>query len=168
MAVKYDLSALAPAGRVRITSALDELGIMYNYLNEQLTVDESNEDVVDEVVGSSERIESAISAIEESQANQYSGRSPFSCELCGAVPAALLTLRRQVGLVVVAQTYSVDALLCQACGESVYKDFQKQTALKGWTGVRSALMNPVVLGTNANNIKRHRETIHQLKREYNL
>jgi Zn-dependent membrane protease YugP len=63
---------------------------------------------------------------------------------------------RSVALIVILIVTSGAA--AQRAAEA-YKQFQKSTAIKGWTGVRSALMNPIVLGTNAVNRNKHRRKL---------
>jgi hypothetical protein len=41
----------------------------------------------------------------------------------------------------------------------VFKDFQKQTAIKGWLGIWSVVSNPVVMATNAKNRRKHRKVL---------
>jgi hypothetical protein len=165
MTIRYDLSELAPAARVGITRHLDELGMMYNLREHILSVSDKDEVTVDAVISRFERMEEALEQLQSDARQVFAGASTFPCEVCGSRPAAPLELRRQVGLVVVLQTYTAESILCSFCAELAYKDFQKQTAVKGWTGVRSALMNPVILVSNANNIKKHREEISRLKSE---
>jgi len=85
-------------------------------------------------------------------------QSPY-CQICGQTPAAPIDLRRQVGMVVLMKTYTSEMTLCSSCADEAYRQFQKSTAIKGWTGIRSALMNPIVIGTNAVNKSKHRKNL---------
>lgn len=78
-----------------------------------------------------------------------------ACDLCGQRPAARIKLKRGVGMVLVAKTYTAEANLCANCAASVTSEFQKKTALQGWTSPRSALTNPFFLASNAVNKARH-------------
>lgn len=162
MTVRYDLGDLPPAARLGIAKQLDSLGILYNLHNNVLTVADHEENRVDDVISRQEQIEKFFEQTEAEARAEASGDLTRPCELCGGRPAAMLSIRRQVGLVLVMRTYSADAMVCGKCGDEIYRTFQKQTAVKGWTGVRSALFNPVIIATNANNIRKHREEISRL------
>lgn len=78
-----------------------------------------------------------------------------TCDMCGQRPAARIKLKRGVGMVLVAKTYTTEANLCANCAASATSEFQKKTALQGWTSPRSALTNPIFLASNAVNKARH-------------
>jgi len=162
--INYDLSELGAAARERIEESLTLAKILYLLDKETLSIDKSDEVKVDEIISATESIEEFFEAAQSEARAVRSGTVGRACELCGSRPAASLSLRRQVGMVIVMRQYEVDAVLCSSCAERSYVDFQKQTAIKGWTGVRSALMNPVMLSANLVNIRRHREQINQLRR----
>ena len=164
MRINYDLSELGPAAREGIEKALVRSKILYLLDEKSLSVDKNDEARVDEIIAASEKVDSYFASVQSDARAVQEGTLGRSCENCGTRPAAPLALRRQVGMVVIMRQYEIDAVLCGECGERAYVDFQKQTALKGWTGVRSALMNPVMLSANAVNIRRHREQIDQLRR----
>ena len=164
MAIKYNLSQSPPALRVDVSKALNERGILFNMNDGMLLISDSDEETVDEIIALYEQVEEFHQAAQDEAVAIKSGYLAQSCELCGTRPAAPLALKRQVGMVVVMSMYRADLVLCGTCGDAAYKEFQKQTAIKGWTGMRSALMNPVVLGTNAAAIKKHREAIAELRR----
>ena len=164
MTVKYDFSDYGPAFRVNVSKALNEQGILFNLSDGVLSVADSDEEAVDAIVAAYEALENFHESAEQEAIDIKAGNTTAACELCGQRPAAELALKRQVGMVVVVSTYRAELILCGSCGDAAYKELQKQTAIKGWTGVRSALMNPVVLGTNAAAIKKHRETIAALTR----
>lgn len=81
------------------------------------------------------------------------------CEVCGARPAARIKLRRGVGLVLMAKTYTADINLCASCADEGFKEFQKKTALQGWTSPRSALANPFYIASNAISKAKHKREI---------
>jgi hypothetical protein len=164
MRINYDLSELGAAARERIEEILIRENILHLLNKVTLSVDKSDEVKVDEIIAVTESIEEFFETTQSEARNVRSGIVGRVCELCGIRPAAPLSLRRQVGMVIVMRQYEVDAVLCSPCAERSYVDFQKQTAIKGWTGVRSALMNPVMLSANLVNIRRHREQINQLRR----
>ena len=157
--IRYDLSDLDPAVRVEVMKEVNRRGIFNTYVDHVLSVSEEYEAAVDELVTIEElRAESQ----KESEAQYHrlrSGAEAASCETCGRSPAAQLVLRRQVGMVVVSKTETFESYLCRQCGENMRRWVQKQSALKGWTGVKSALMNPVVLGINERNYAKFLQTL---------
>jgi hypothetical protein len=163
MTVKYDLSTVEPAVRVGVSKELTALGVLFNLHDGVLSVSDADEEVVDAVIAKHEQIEEVLESMEQTAKGVRAGTASPNCEICGRQPAAFLELRRQVGMVVAMTTYRSETMACGDCANAAYKEFQKQTAIKGWTGVRSALMNPVVLATNANAIKKHRDELASLK-----
>ena len=85
--------------------------------------------------------------------------SLIPCELCGQRPAARIKLKRGVGMIIAARTVSADVTLCESCAASATAEFQKKTALQGWTSPRSALSNPFFLASNAVNRARHKRNL---------
>ena len=81
------------------------------------------------------------------------------CQVCGASPAAQIKLRRGVGMVVVARTYTSDAMLCDKCASAATTEYQSKTAVQGWTSPRSALANPFYLASNAVNRAKHKKRL---------
>lgn len=152
--IRYDLSDLDPAIRVALLDEVNRLGILNTYVGHVLSVPEEHEVTVDALIAN-EEARGAVQLEFETEARQVKAgtRSP-RCETCGSTPAAQLVLRRQVGMVVALKTEIFDPVLCRPCGERFRKWVQKQNAIKGWTGVKSALMNPVVIGTNERNYAR--------------
>jgi hypothetical protein len=163
MTVKYNLSTVEPAVRVGVSRELTALGVLFNLHDGVLSVSDADEEAVDAVIAKHEQIEEVLESMQQTAKGVRAGTMSPNCEICGRVPAAHLELRRQVGMVVVMTTYRSEIIACEDCATAAYREFQKQTAIKGWTGVRSALMNPVVLAANANAIKKHRDEIASLK-----
>lgn len=163
MTVKYNLSTVEPAVRVGVSRELTALGVLFNLHDGVLSVSDADEEVVDAVIAKHEQIEEVLESMQQTAKGVRAGTMSPNCEICGRQPAALLELRRQVGMVVVMTTYRSENIVCGDCANAAYKEFQQQTAIKGWTGVHSALMNPVVLATNAKAIKKHRDEIASLK-----
>ena len=163
MTVKYNLSTVEPAVRVGVSRELSALGVLFNLHDGVLSVSDTDEEAVDAVIAKHEQIEEVLESMQQTAKGIRAGTMSPNCEICGRQPAALLELRRQVGMVVVMTTHRSEIIACGDCANAAYREFQKQTAIKGWTGVRSAMMNPVVLATNANAIKKHRDEIASLK-----
>lgn len=156
---RYDVSEMEPLARRSMIRELDARKIQFRMEAGVLTVQKHDESDVDAIIAESE---SRVANLEAHQtlAREVDGglRAP-SCDVCGATPAAPIDLRRQVGTVLVMKSYRAQATLCEGCADEAYKQFQKSTAIKGWTGVRSAIMNPIVLGTNAYNRNKHKKKL---------
>jgi hypothetical protein len=158
--LSYDVSLLEPIERALLGQVLDRREIAHEMYDGVLVVALRDEADVDEIISGVENYAGELRAEGERDEKIRAGdRSLQRCEFCGASPAAPLRLRRQVGMVIVSSTHTFDALLCNTCASTATRSFQKQTAIKGWTGIRSALMNPVVLTSNAKNRRRHRKQI---------
>lgn len=157
--IRYDLSDLDPAVRADVLREVNHRGILHTYIDHVLSVADEFESAVDALV-EVEEIRGDFQRSHEHELQMiHAGLRSNSCEQCGDSPAAQLVLRRQVGMIVVSSTETFDAFLCRGCGENLRKWIQKQNAIKGWTGVKSALMNPVVLGTNERNYARFLESL---------
>ena len=157
--VRYDISKFQPYETAYLQELLSDAEIKFEITGGILSVPRSHELEVDKAISASEQALKTIE-LEQSTAREiHSGRLAPSCEICGRSPAAALDLRRQVGMVVVMKTYRSEMTLCNSCASEAYKQFQKSTAIKGWTGVKSALMNPIVLGTNTINRNKHRKKL---------
>ena len=165
--VRYDLSALDAAERVVIINDLEESDINHQFEDGVLTIGRGDEAAVDQIIEEAEEWgEQQREYRQQADTVLAGGASPdqarcegFDVEYCGNSPAAVLVLRRQVGQVIMSTNYQVQLALCDACGEKAFKDFQKQTAIKGWLGIRSAAMNPVVMVANLKNRQKHRKAL---------
>jgi hypothetical protein len=151
--IRYDLSDVDAVVRVSVLRSINDRGIMNTYANGTLSVGNEFEEIVDQIVSDAET-RGAIAASNQEHSRAITlGLRPMECEECANTPAASLTLRRQVGMIVVMKTETIEAVLCHSCGEELRKWIQKQNALKGWTGLRSAAMNPAVIASNEKNYK---------------
>jgi hypothetical protein len=69
------------------------------------------------------------------------------CEVCGAQPAAAVTVRAHQGMIVVMRTVTRRGVLCRTCGLAVYRKMTSDTLVTGWWGLFSLFVTPfVVLG----------------------
>ncbi|MFD3515989.1 hypothetical protein [Streptomyces sp. NPDC058657] len=69
------------------------------------------------------------------------------CEVCGARPAAGVTVRSHQGMVVIMRTVTRRAVYCRTCGLAVYRQLTSSTLVTGWWGFFSLFVTPfVVLG----------------------
>jgi hypothetical protein len=158
--IRYDISGLEPAERKLILESLVSGEIVHSVDGLVLTVDRKSEADVDAIIEVWEQWGEEARRSASLQKRVSSGDlSARVCELCGNMPAASITLRRQVGMVIMRTHYQSDLVLCDPCGQAVTKEFQKQTALKGWTGVYSAMTNPFVIAANSKNRRRHKNEL---------
>lgn len=157
--IRYDISELDPLVITALVHDLNVGQIEFTLDDNVLSVPKSQELQVDAHIARNEAAVNEIESIQQNARLEKSGQQSPSCEICGERPAAPIDLRRQVGMVVVMRQYSATAVLCERCAHKAYAEFQKSTALKGWTGIKSALMNPVVIGANAVNKRRHKDKI---------
>ena len=151
----YDLVDYTSVERQMVRQVLTESGIAFQLTSVNLIIKKSNEFQVDAVLRG---IELLSEAKQDQVASSNENLAP-SCEICGSRPAARIILRRHVGFLIVGTTYTVDDILCDDCGSKATKEFQMETAKKGWTGVHSALINPIVITTNARNRQTHRKKL---------
>jgi len=161
--VRYDISKFHSYETAYLQERLSDAEIKFEITDGILSVPRSHELEVDKAISESERALEAIESRQSTAREIHSGRLAPSCEICGRSPAAPLDLRRQVGMIIVMKTYRSEMTLCDSCATEAYKQFQKSTAIKGWTGVKSALMNPIVLGTNTINRNKHRKKLQEGK-----
>ncbi|MFB6614136.1 hypothetical protein ACFCV9_07950 [Streptomyces sp. NPDC056367] len=54
------------------------------------------------------------------------------CRSCGAQPAAEVTVRAHMGLLIVMRFFKVDGPFCKSCGTSVVRDMTTNTLGMGW------------------------------------
>ena len=151
----YDLANYSSVERQMVRQVLTESGIAFQLTNVNLTVRKSNEFQVDAVLSGIE----LLSEVKKDEVTSSSENLEPSCEICGSRPAAQIILRRHVGFLIVGTTHTADHVLCDDCGSKATKEFQVETAKKGWTGVHSALINPIVITTNARNRQTHRNKL---------
>ena len=165
--VRYDLSALDAAERFAIIGNLDELNISYQFDDGVLAVGCADEASVDQIVAEAEEWGAQQREFRQQADTVIAGEARpdqmrcegFDVDYCGNSPAAKIVLRRQTGQVIVQTSYQSELVLCDECGEKAFKYFQKQTAVKGWLGIRSAATNPILLATNAKHRKKHRQDL---------
>lgn len=155
--VRYDISELHALEVQFLTSGLETAGVPFTYDDHTLTSSRMFESVIDDLLNQAAEYLNDLETTQEKARRVSVGLDSPECENCGASPAAPIDLRRQVGMVVLMKTYSAELILCSNCADQAYRQYQKSTVLKGWTGVRSALMNPIIIGTNAVNRSKHRK-----------
>ncbi len=65
------------------------------------------------------------------------GPGPGECRLCGSAPAADVSFRQHVGMVLLMQARSQQGPFCRCCGIATFRDLQNRTLMTGWGGVIS-------------------------------
>tara|TARA_B100000073_G_C23588832_1_gene515427 strand:- start:161 stop:859 length:699 start_codon:yes stop_codon:yes gene_type:complete len=169
--VRYDLSKLSPVVRKMIFESLDEAKINFEISGpdpskDPMEISKQNEERVDQIITFWEEWgDEMITDAKRAEAAQQGDLNATICELCGNSPAAEIVLRRTVGMVLVMSNYQAQLVLCETCGESATKEFQKQTALKGWTSLYSAALNPFYIAGNAKNRRKHKRTLQELEQK---
>ena len=157
--IKYDISNLHALEIQFLISKLRDREVQFTIDELVLKVSRHHEHAVDNALEESAvELQLLESHQTESRLIKQGTQSPY-CQICGQTPAAPIDLRRQVGMVVLMKIYTSEMTLCSSCADEAYRQFQKSTAIKGWTGIRSALMNPIVIGTNAVNKSKHRKNL---------
>ncbi|GGS51437.1 LppU/SCO3897 family protein [Streptomyces cinerochromogenes] len=78
------------------------------------------------------------------------------CEVCGAMPAAPVTVRGHQGMVVVMRFLRRRGVLCRTCGLAVARTMQADTLVRGWWGALSMFITPVTLLLNLGALSRIR------------
>lgn len=73
---------------------------------------------------------------------------PVGCQMCGAGPAAPVTVRGHQGMVVIMRSLKRQGMLCRTCALSVFREMQAETLVAGWWGPLSVLITPFVLLAN--------------------
>lgn len=160
--LRYDFSELDAIVRTMVITSLEEAKITHEFEDDILSVGRNDEADVDEIITAWEEWGEQQREMRTHSENALAPTAKPGdkrCELCSSSPAALITLRRQVGMVIVRSHYQSQLVLCDACGSALTKEFQKQTALKGWTGVLAAMTNPFVLASNARQRSKHRNAL---------
>ncbi len=86
----------------------------------------------------------------------YAGPAPLGampgpgrvCEVCGAAPAAAVTVRGHQGMIVIMRFLRREGVFCRTCGTAVFRKLQADTMMQGWWGPLSAIITPFVLLLN--------------------
>ncbi|MER6025172.1 hypothetical protein [Streptomyces sp. NPDC001851] len=70
------------------------------------------------------------------------------CEVCGASPAAPVTVRGHQGMLVIMRQLHRRGTFCHTCGLAVFRKMQSDTMAQGWWGPMSMFITPVTLLIN--------------------
>lgn len=82
---------------------------------------------------------------------QYGGGGPVpaaACQVCGAAPAAPVTVRGHQGMLVIMRFLKREGLFCRTCAMASFRDMQADTMVLGWWGPLSVLITPFTLLAN--------------------
>lgn len=71
-----------------------------------------------------------------------------ACELCGARPAAWVTVRGHQGIVVMMRFLKREGSFCRDCGLAVYRRMSADTLWQGWWSPLSVIWTPITLLLN--------------------
>ncbi|MFF0015749.1 hypothetical protein [Streptomyces sp. NPDC005374] len=71
-----------------------------------------------------------------------------ACQMCGATPAAPMTVRGHQGMLVVMRFLKREGLFCRTCSLASFRDMQADTMVLGWWGPLSLVITPFVLLSN--------------------
>lgn len=157
---RYDVSEMLPLERSRLRNRLSEEGIEFSIVGLVLSIDHTDEAQTDQVLLEVEEFGLRLREEFSRDARAREGDvQALSCEVCGESPAAEINLRRMVGLVVNTETINYSAILCNPCADAATSSAQQQTAIKGWTSISSAAMNPFVIAGNARSRRNHRRKL---------
>lgn len=81
------------------------------------------------------------------QAQPYGGPME-GCQICGAVPAAPVTVRGHQGMIVVMRSLRRKGTMCRTCGLATFREMQADTMVQGWWGPMSVVITPITLLIN--------------------
>lgn len=81
------------------------------------------------------------------QAQPYSGPME-GCQICGAAPAAPVTVRGHQGMIVVMRSLRRKGTMCRTCGLATFREMQANTMVQGWWGPMSVVITPITLLIN--------------------
>ncbi|MFF7950506.1 LppU/SCO3897 family protein [Streptomyces griseorubiginosus] len=73
---------------------------------------------------------------------------PAPCQICGAVPAAPVTVRGHQGMLVIMRFLKREGVFCRTCALASFRDMQADTMVLGWWGPLSVLITPFTLLAN--------------------
>ncbi|MEU9986207.1 hypothetical protein AB0E10_05235 [Streptomyces sp. NPDC048045] len=76
------------------------------------------------------------------------GGVPAGCQLCGASPAAPVSVRGHQGMLVIMRFLRRQGTFCRTCALAVFRDMQADTMIQGWWGPLSVLITPFTLLVN--------------------
>ncbi|MEU0008374.1 hypothetical protein ABZ079_30015 [Streptomyces sp. NPDC006314] len=84
------------------------------------------------------------------QPRQYGGGAvpTAACQVCGASPAAQVTVRGHQGMLVIMRFLRRQGVFCRTCALATFREMQSDTLVRGWWGPLSMVITPVTLLIN--------------------
>ncbi|MGJ5755019.1 hypothetical protein [Streptomyces puniciscabiei] len=79
------------------------------------------------------------------------------CDVCGAGPAARVTVRGHQGMLIVMRNLWRKGTFCQTCALAVFRKMQSDTMVQGWWGPMSVIITPITLLINLFTLSRIRK-----------
>ncbi|GAB2719187.1 hypothetical protein GCM10027089_48920 [Nocardia thraciensis] len=76
------------------------------------------------------------------------GADGIQCAVCGASPAARVDFRGHRGMVILMQFRRTPGPFCRDCGLATYREMTADSALFGWWGILSFVVNPATMLLN--------------------
>ncbi|WP_153543347.1 hypothetical protein [Streptomyces sp. RB17] len=87
----------------------------------------------------------------------YPAAPGVGCDVCGAAPAARMTIRGHQGMLIVMRNLWRKGTFCHTCGLAVFRKMQSDTMAQGWWGPASLLITPITLLINLFTLARIRK-----------
>ncbi|WP_233534150.1 hypothetical protein [Streptomyces murinus] len=89
----------------------------------------------------------------QAQAQPYGGGMPVggamqACQLCGAGPAAQVTVRGHQGMLIIMRSLRRRGTMCRPCALATFREMQANTMVQGWWGPMSVVITPITLLIN--------------------
>jgi hypothetical protein len=78
----------------------------------------------------------------------YPSAPGAGCEVCGAAPAAPVTIRGHQGMLVIMRQLRRKGTFCHTCALAVFRKMQSDTMAQGWWGAMSLFITPITLLIN--------------------
>lgn len=97
----------------------------------------------------------APQAVAGAYPNPHGPHGP-GCQVCGAAPAAAMTIRGHQGMLVMMRFLRRQGTFCRTCGLALFRKMQSDTMVQGWWGMASVLITPLTLLINLFTLSRIR------------
>ncbi|CAL2070911.1 conserved protein of unknown function [Streptomyces murinus] len=76
------------------------------------------------------------------------GGAMQACQLCGAGPAAQVTVRGHQGMLIIMRSLRRRGTMCRPCALATFREMQANTMVQGWWGPMSVVITPITLLIN--------------------
>jgi len=85
---------------------------------------------------------------QQEQFPQQMQYQPGTCRFCGGYPAADATVRGHQGMIIVMRWLKLTGPFCRTCGIASVRDMTAKSAVQGWWGIGSMIINPIIMLMN--------------------